>query len=878
MRAALAHIVLRGREVQKGMCTYAPIGFVACGAWPAAWSVAGGQPRDCATAGTQGNVSHGFRLCPREASFVRARRPRCGLAVTHERAHATVRMCVPPSSSAVEEGTGGETDSANSVSDSASPSGSRRMAPLARALEPLSGTAQRFVLVGGKGGVGKTSTAAAMAVHCAAKQGMRTLVVSTDPAHSLGDALDVPLSQRGVVRVGSPGDDTGDMQLYALEIDTEAAAEEFKALVSGLTSGEANGLPKELVDKLGLAELGDLFDTLPPGADELVALAKVMQLSAGKGGLPDGDTKPFDRIIIDTAPTGHTLRMLAFPDFVDSFLGKAIKLRSKLDKVRGMIDLVMASQGVRNASSVLNASIEDIEAFRTRVRALADMLRDPARCEFVAVTIATKLAVDETERLVHVLTDEGVWVRNVVVNQLVRADSATNRHAFLERVVREQKKSIARIEAFLEQQEAQVVLHKVMTLDEEIRDVYGLRFFALKAFADFAFAKPDEARSAIAKQLLVPSGASSDEAAPMSPPQFVFMGGKGGVGKTTSSASLGVKFADEGLRTLVLSTDPAHSLGDAFGMELSGGNAVAVNGLDGMLYAMEIDTAGAVAEFRSVVSEFAKKSSASGGGGSMSAKIANEIGIADFADILDNTPPGIDELLALTKVMSLIRGGQFDRIIVDTAPTGHTLRLLAFPDFIDGFLGKIMSFTARVRRLLGGLSSLSGIFKGGAGGQGSEKDRSLEQAVAKLEMFQHDARFLRYLVTDHSLTQFCIVSIPTVLSVAESERLFCALKRDGVALRNIVINQIVPLGTELTPGADAARAEQEEQHFVDRRVKAQAKYVERLHKLSGASDDMFLTQVPFFDMEVRGIYGLQAMADVLFSAEQASQDDSTPEA
>ena len=127
-------------------------------------------------------------------------------------------------------------------------------------------TDDRFILVGGKGGVGKTTTSAALAVQCA-ERGYSTLVVSTDPAHSLGDALDVDLSSGEVVRVeGLAG-----ASLYAIEVKVDEAVLEFKRLISSLSDGAGEGA----VGNLGLADFADVFDAVPPGVDELVALAKV---------------------------------------------------------------------------------------------------------------------------------------------------------------------------------------------------------------------------------------------------------------------------------------------------------------------------------------------------------------------------------------------------------------------------------------------------------------------------------------------------------------------------------------------------------------------------------------------------------------------------
>ena len=183
---------------------------------------------------------------------------------------------------------------------------------------------RRYVLVGGKGGVGKTSTSAALAVKLA-DEGLKTLIISTDPAHSLGDALMADLSNGRVTPIAEQGDGS----LYALEVDLVQAVAEFKKIIQGL---KGDGGADSISEKLGLGELTDLFDVAPPGADELVALSKIVSLvEEGQAKTALGETIEFDRVVIDTAPTGHTLRLLEYPGFLASLITKGLSLRGKID-------------------------------------------------------------------------------------------------------------------------------------------------------------------------------------------------------------------------------------------------------------------------------------------------------------------------------------------------------------------------------------------------------------------------------------------------------------------------------------------------------------------------------------------------------------------
>ena len=233
--------------------------------------------------------------------------------------------------------------------------------------------------------------------------------------------------------------------------------------------------------------------------------------------------------------------------------------------------------------------------------------------------------------------------------------------------------------------------------------------------------------------------------------KFVLLGGKGGVGKTTSSASLALACAEAGYATLVVSTDPAHSLSDALMQDVSGGAPVDVVGCQG-LQAMEVQTDEAIARFRAAVGGFR---AADLGLGGVAEEVLSQLGLDEFADILDNTPPGLDELLALAETLAVVRGADgeapaagYDRVVFDTAPTGHTLRLLAFPEFIDKLLSKLIALKSR----LGGALMLLGGLLGGV-----DPAAKLDEAVVRLEGWQRRVSELQRLLTDPDVTDFVVV-------------------------------------------------------------------------------------------------------------------------
>lgn len=702
---------------------------------------------------------------------------------------------------------------------------------------------QRFVFVGGKGGVGKTSTACATAVTLA-ESGMRVLLISTDPAHSVGDSLDVDLRGGNVTQIALHASALG--SLDAVEVDTAQAVTEFRSLISAIapprpdddtTSNNRDGAAwSSIASRVRLADFADVLDTVPPGADELIALVRVLEIA---GGFDSEREHLYDRVVIDTAPTGHTLRLLAFPDFLEKFLAKALTLRGRLESARGVISGIASvflkkgngldRQTVENAVSV---AVDRVEQYRQRMIQLSDLFRDPSRAEFVVVTIATELAVAESERLIDHLWDEGVWCRHVVANQLLpRAKPGTDADAllrpYLERMRNEQAKHVAFAVEELADQHG-LAVSTVPLFDTEVRGVYGLRSLSGLAFTEARMrgygSLFDETKAGTSEDGAPTTAASS---------QFAFVGGKGGVGKTSMSASMGVALAGRGLKTLVLSTDPAHSLADSFGVALPGGAPVEIEGTEGLLFAMEIDPAAAIVEFQKLVRDFAADES-----GGLGAEVTRNLGLSDFAEILDNAPPGIDELVALTQVMELVEYSDFDRVVVDTAPTGHTLRLLAFPEFLENLLGKLVKLKMR---LDAALSALRGAF--------SRANAVVDGAARRVERFRQNMAALSELISDAHRTQFVVVTIPTQLAMAESERLLDQLACDDVRVRNLVVNQVIP-------NRDAAA-------FMRRISDAQEKCLERLGR-AGEKRRIGIVRVPAFDLEVRGIYGLTAMGIELF--------------
>src|SRR3989344_3218583 len=173
-----------------------------------------------------------------------------------------------------------------------------------------------YYFFSGKGGVGKTSCSAAAGLKYA-REGKKTLVISVDPAHSLADSFDQKIGGE-VVEL--------EKNLFALEIDPVKAVEEYKEKLNLFAADKL-----EMLKGFGLDETFDIAG-LTPGIDEIAAFDKFMQYM---------QSKEYDVIIFDTAPTGHALRFLSLPYVLDSWIGKLIKIKMKISAVTGIIKKIL---------------------------------------------------------------------------------------------------------------------------------------------------------------------------------------------------------------------------------------------------------------------------------------------------------------------------------------------------------------------------------------------------------------------------------------------------------------------------------------------------------------------------------------------------------
>jgi arsenite-transporting ATPase len=236
--------------------------------------------------------------------------------------------------------------------------------------------------------VGKTTCAAAFSLRLARAPRRRVLLLSADPAHSLADVLDRPLGARP--RPVAPG-------LEACEIDAAAALESWRARYREAVSGLFSRLTRQgMAATYDQRVMEDLVELAPPGIDEILAVlqvARVLGAEEAKGG--------YETVVIDAAPTGHALRMLAMPELALSWIQAMLAVLLKYREVTG-----------------LGALAEELVATSRALRGLGARLRDPRQAAIVVVTRAAELPRLETARLLSRLRRQRVAVSAVVVNAL----------------------------------------------------------------------------------------------------------------------------------------------------------------------------------------------------------------------------------------------------------------------------------------------------------------------------------------------------------------------------------------------------------------------------------------------------------------------------
>jgi arsenite-transporting ATPase len=474
----------------------------------------------------------------------------------------------------------------------------------------------RFLFFTGKGGVGKTSLACASAI-ALADQGKCVLLVSTDPASNLEEVLGVSLTSAPTAIGGVP-------RLAALNIDPAAAAETYR-------------------EKLVGPYRGKLPDVILRSMEEQLSGACIIEIAAFDEfsrllGQPEA-TADFDHVIFDTAPTGHTLRLLSLPGAWAGFLASSSTDNSclgplaGLEKQRGIYEHALTS------------------------------LADNSRTTLVLVSRAQRAALTEAERTSHELAAIGVCNQRLILNGLFQAADS-------DRVALELQKrgtdALAAAEIFLQQ----IPVFKVPLRAQNLVGIPALRALVT---ADYFRAKGqlDATQSGI-----LPATRSLGELVEniaQAGHGVVMTMGKGGVGKTTIAAAIATELARRGHKVHLSTTDPAAHIAAAAGQ----------------IPGMEVSRIDPVAETRAYVGQVM----------ATAGKNLDASGRALLEE--DLRSPCTEEIAVFRAFARTVAGGKGAFVVLDTAPTGHTLLLLdATESYHREIARKASDMPEEVRELL----------------------------------------------------------------------------------------------------------------------------------------------------------------------------------
>ena len=452
--------------------------------------------------------------------------------------------------------------------------------------------APRFLFFTGKGGVGKTSIACAAAVQLAG-EGKRVLLVSTDPASNVGQVFGETIGNRVTAIPAVPN-------LWALEIDPQAAAQAYRDRIVGPVRGV---LPDEAVRSIE-EQLSGACTTEIAAFDEFTALLTDAALTAG-----------YEHILFDTAPTGHTIRLLQLPGAWSGFLE--------------------AGQGDASCLGPLAGLEKQRSQYQQAVAALADV----QRTRLVLVARAQRATLREAACTHEELAAIGLSQQHLVINGVFPAD-AVGQDALAAAIVRREQATLADIPPALQALPRDQIALKPFNL-------VGLD--ALRhLLADAASPGPLDA-TALPATLAAPDLAALVDDIAADGHGLVMVMGKGGVGKTTLAAAIAVELAQRGLPVHLSTSDPAAHLAET------------LEGTLPQLTLSRIDPHEATARYRQQVL------------GTKGATLDAQ-GRALLEE--DLRSPCTEEIAVFQAFSRTIREAGKKFVVMDTAPTGHTLLLL----------------------------------------------------------------------------------------------------------------------------------------------------------------------------------------------------------
>ena len=471
----------------------------------------------------------------------------------------------------------------------------------------------KFVFFSGKGGVGKSTMSCATAVWLAIA-GYKTLLVTTDPAPNLADIFSQPVGHQITPIQGIDN-------LHAMEINPDTASEEYRErIVAPL---------KELLDEKNMNVIREQLKS--PCVEEVAAFDKFIEFMDDPG---------YDVVVFDTAPTGHTIRLLELPSGWTETLNE-------------------------NAATCIGPGAS-LQTQKVKYEKAISYLQDRKRTSFIFVLKPENSSLLETKRSTEELAKLDIATSFLIINGILPAEACTDN--FFRKKKSDEEKIISQIAT--EFSSLEKVLYPLR--DAEVSGIellYNVGTFIYDGKQDLSRSeRPVKTTNAQINPTVYKKESCLDLLKPLNSQRYVFFTGKGGVGKSTIASATALYLADHGYKTLIVTTDPASHLHDIFGQAINH-EPSKINGVEN-LYAARIDQRQALEEYKERILEAVKSQSEE------TKKSIEE----------DLNSPCAEEMAAFEKFMSYFEVSGYDITVFDTAPTGHTLRLLELPTDWKGFI------------------------------------------------------------------------------------------------------------------------------------------------------------------------------------------------
>jgi arsenite-transporting ATPase len=540
-----------------------------------------------------------------------------------------------------------------------------------------------------------------------ARRGERTLVVSTDPAAALGAVIGETVTTDATAIARQPNLEA--RQLSAAPLRAEFL-ERWRDTIA------------EIVDRGTYLDRGDvdgLVDAALPGADEIFALLALADLLADP-------SSPYARILVDTAPTGHTLRLLALPE---TFVALLSVLDMMQDKHRFMVRALTHRYRCDRADEFIAGMRASIDGFRAT-------LANERKLAAVVVARDEPMVAAETARYVESLRALHVRVAAIVVNAATGGASSLESNDPTPRYW----------------------IPRVVDPPQELSAVIG-------TVQHMQRAKP--ARRRAAQRVSRPDRVEQPAIAASLVRSLTIVGGKGGVGKSTVACALALAAVDADAQpTLLVSTDPAPSLADAFGAGTAAWARTDIEQPIDDAPGLVVRQMDAGAAFARVRDQYQSRIDAL-----FESIVGHGVDVAHdraiIRDLLGLAPPGIDELYALSILGDALAERRFARIVVDPAPTGHLLRLLEMPAVALDWTHRLMRLLLKYRDVVG-----------------------LGDTAQELLDFAKRTRALDALLHDGDLTALLLVALDEPVVRDETERLVAAARDRAYGVDAIIWNRV----------------------------------------------------------------------------------------